>query len=135
MFLVQRIALLIAGVVLLGVTLELVRRRRLREEYAVLWICTGVMILAFVLVPRMLFAVSGWLHLNHAVLMTFLCVLFLAAILLHYSVVISKQSDHEKDLAQELALLKDEIAKLRAALKEIRRPPPEPKPKPPALRT
>ena len=135
MFLVQRIALLIAGLVLLGMTLELIRRRRLREEYAVLWICTGVMILAFVLVPRMLFAVSDWLHLNHAVLMTFLCVLFLAAILLHYSVVISKQSDHEKDLAQELALLKDEIAKLRAALKESRRTPLEPKPKPPALRT
>lgn len=135
MFLAQRIALLVAGLVLLGVTLELIRRRRLREEYAVLWICTGVMILAFVLAPQMLFAVSGWLHLNHAVLMTFLCVLFLAAILLHYSVVISKQSDHEKDLAQELALLKDEIAKLRAALKESRRPPPEPKPKPPALRT
>jgi len=135
MFLAQRIALLVAGLVLLGVTLELIRRRRLREEYAVLWICTGVMILAFVLAPQMLFAVSGWLHLNHAVLMTFLCVLFLAAILLHYSVVISKQSDHEKDLAQELALLKDEITKLRAALKESRRPPPEPKPKPPALRT
>jgi hypothetical protein len=135
MFLVQRIALLVAGLVLLGMTLELIRRRRLREEYAVLWICTSVMILAFMLVPQMLFAVAGWLHLNHTVLMTFLCVLFLAAILLHYSVVISKQSDHEKDLAQELALLKDEIAKLRAALKESRRTPLEPKPKPPALRT
>jgi hypothetical protein len=67
--------------------------------------------------------------------MTFLCVLFLMAILLHYSVVISKHSEREKGLAQELALLKDEIARLREEVKEARKQPPERKPRPPALRT
>jgi hypothetical protein len=67
--------------------------------------------------------------------MTFLCVLFLMAILLHYSVVVSKHSEREKGLTQELALLKDEIARLREEVKEARKAPPEPKPRPPALRT
>jgi hypothetical protein len=131
----QRIVLLVLALSMLALTLELIRRRRLREEYAVLWVCTGIMILVFVVMPNLLFTLSGWLQLDRGVLMTFVCFLFLAAIVLHYSVVISKHSEREKHLTQELALLRDELEKLRA---ETREAPPiaaEPKPRPPALRT
>jgi len=131
----QRIVLLLLGLGMLGLTLELIRRRRLREEYAVLWVCTGIMILVFVAMPNMLFAVAGWLQLDRGVLMTFSCFLFLAAIVLHYSVVISRHSEREKHLAQELALLRDELEKLRGESREAPPPPAEPKPRPPALRT
>jgi hypothetical protein len=109
----QRAALLVVAAAMLGATFELIRKRRLREEYAVLWICTGIMILVFAFLPGVLFALAEWLQLSHSVLITFLCVLFLAAIVLHYSVVLSRQSDREKALTQEMALLKDEIARLR----------------------
>jgi len=131
----QRIVLLLLGLGILALTLELIRRRRLREEYAVLWVCTGIMILFFVVMPNVLFSVGAWLSLDHGVLMTFLCFLFLAAIVLHYSVVISRHSEREKHLAQELALLRDELEKLRAESRESPPPPAEPKPRPPALRT
>ena len=131
----QRIVLLLLGLSILALTLELIRRRRLREEYAVLWVCTGIMILVFVVMPNILFSVAAWLGLDHGVLMTFLCFLFLAAIVLHYSVVISRHSEREKHLAQELALLRDELEKLRAESRESPPPPAEPKPRPPALRT
>jgi len=131
----QRIVLLCLALGMLGLTLELIRRRRLREEYAVLWICTGLMVLVFVVMPNILFALSGWLQLDRSVLMTFVCFLFLAAIVLHYSVVISKHSEREKHLTQELALLKDELEKLRAETREAPPMPAEPKPRPPALRT
>jgi len=131
----QRGLLLVWGLAMLGVTLELIRKRRLREEYAVLWICTALMILVFVAMPRALFIAAEWLNLHHTVLMTFLCVCFLAVIVLHYSVVISKHSEREKGLSQELALLKDELAKLREEVREPPPPQPEPKPKPPSLRT
>ena len=131
----QRIVLLVLALGMLALTLELIRRRRLREEYAVLWVCTGIMILVFVVMPNLLFTMSGWLQLDRGVLMTFVCFLFLAAIVLHYSVVISKHSEREKHLTQELALLRDELEKLRAETREAPPMAAEPKPRPPALRT
>ena len=131
----HQVALVAAGAVLLGITLELIRKRRLREEYSVLWVVTAVAILVAGLYPVALEWVAKRLHLDPAILMTFLCVLFLMAILLHYSIVISKHSEREKGLAQEAALLRDEMVKLREQVKELRKAPPEPKPKPPALRT
>ncbi|MCX5655881.1 MAG: DUF2304 domain-containing protein [Planctomycetota bacterium] len=131
----QRIVLLVLALSMLALTLELIRRRRLREEYAVLWVCTGIMILVFVVMPNLLFTMSGWLQLDRGVLMTFVCFLFLAAIVLHYSVVISKHSEREKHLTQELALLRDELEKLRAETREAPPMAAEPKPRPPALRT
>jgi hypothetical protein len=131
----HRVALVLAGGVLLLMTFELIRKRRLREEYSVLWVLTALAILVSGIYPRVLEWVAMRITLHPAVLMTFLCVLFLMAILLHYSVVISKHSEREKGLAQELALLKEEIARLREEVKEARKAPPEPKPRPPALRT
>jgi hypothetical protein len=135
MTITQRLVLLFWGLALLGVTLELIRKRRLREEYAVLWICTGLMIVVFVIMPSALFTVSSWLSLDHAVLMTFLCFCFLAAIVMHYSVVISKHSEREKILAQELAMLRDELNKLKEQAREPPPTPVQPRPKPPSLRT
>jgi len=131
----HRVALVLAGGVLLLTTFELIRKRRLREEYSVLWVLTALAILVSGIYPRALEWVAMRITLHPSVLMTFLCVLFLMAILLHYSVVISKHSEREKGLTQELALLKDEIARLREEVKEARKAPPEPKPRPPALRT
>ena len=131
----HRVALVLAGGVLLLMTFELIRKRRLREEYSVLWVLTAAAILVAGIYPRVLEWVAMRITLHPAVLMTFLCVLFLMAIMLHYSVVISKHSEREKGLAQEAALLKDEVARLREELKESRKAPPEPKPRPPALRT
>ena len=131
----HRVALILAGGVLLLTTLELIRKRRLREEYSVLWVLTAVGILVSGIYPRVLEWVAMRITLHPSVLMTFLCVLFLMAILLHYSVVISKHSEREKGLAQEAALLKDEVARLREEVKEVKKQPPEPRPRPPALRT
>ena len=131
----QTVVLLLLGALLLGLTLELIRKRRLREGYAVLWVCTGLMILVFAIMPGAILSAAEWLHLDRGVLMTFLCFVFLAAIVLHYSVVISRQAEREKALSQELALMKDEIERLRGEIREAPPPAPEAKPKPPALRT
>ncbi len=131
----QRIVVLVLGLGLLALTLNLIRKRRLREEYAVLWVMTSVMILLFVLFSGVLFRVAAWLRLDHEVLMLLIVFVFLAAIVLHYSVVISKHSEREKGLSQELALLKDDLEKLREEVRQPPPPPAEPKPKPPSLRT
>jgi hypothetical protein len=132
----QRVVLLVLGLALLGISLALIRRRRLREEYAVLWICTSLAMLVLVLMPSALFGVASWLGLEKegsAVLL--LAVIFLAAVAVHFSVVITRYADRERDLAQEVALLKDELMRLRTEAREAPPLPPEPKPRPPALRT
>ena len=131
----QRIVVLVLGLGLLALTLNLIRKRRLREEYAVLWVMTSVMILLFVLFSNVLFRVAAWLRLDHEVLMLLIVFVFLAAIVLHYSVVISKHSEHAKGLSQELAPLRDDLEKLREEVRQPPPPPAEPKPKPPSLRT
>jgi len=131
----QRIVLLALGLGFLAVTLNLIRKRRLRKEYAVLWVVTSAMILLFVLLPGVLLRVAAWLNPNHVVLMLLIVFVFLAAIVLHHSVVISRLSEREKGLSQELTLLKDELEKLREEVRQPPPPPAEPKPKPPSLRT
>ncbi|HEX2437847.1 MAG TPA: DUF2304 domain-containing protein [Methylomirabilota bacterium] len=89
----------------LGV-LELVRRRRLLEEYSWLWLLTaGLMVLLVTWYPLLLMitrVVGAVTPLNTLLLCA---VLFLFAIAVHYSVIISRLSTQVKNLAQELALL------------------------------
>ena len=46
-----RILFLLIGLVIVSATVALIRKRRMRDEYAVLWVCTGLVFLAAVLLP------------------------------------------------------------------------------------
>jgi hypothetical protein len=105
MTILQRAILAFLGVGLLLFTLELIRRRRLREEYSLLWLLTGVVLLLFVVFPEALYRISEALHLYHLTTMLMVAFLFLLLIVLHYSTVISQISEHETELAQQVALL------------------------------
>lgn len=50
----------IASVLLIVVVLELIRSRRLRERYALLWLLTGVVLLALSLWRGGLNTIAGW---------------------------------------------------------------------------
>ncbi len=86
--------------------LELIRRRRLREEYAWLWLFTGVWMLLLVTWPPLLSLITRII--GAAAPLTTLLIfstIFLLAIAVHYSVIISKLTTQVKNLSQELALL------------------------------
>ena len=111
--LVVSIAGAIASVVLLGIIIELIRSRRLRERYALLWLLTGVVLLTLSVWRGGLNTIAGWTGVTGyppAVLFA-LGLLFVIAVLLHYSTVISKLSDQNTILAQRLALLEAELGK------------------------
>jgi hypothetical protein len=110
----QTVFALITSLVTLALVLELVRRRKLREEYSWLWLLTaGAMLLLVVwyrlliLVTRLVGAVTP---LN--TLLVF-AVLFLFAIAVHYSMIISRLAAQVKNLAQELALLSAQLEERR----------------------
>jgi len=107
----------IAALVLLGVIFELIRSRRLRERYALLWLLTGLVLLALSAWRGGLNTIAGWAGIETyppAILFA-AGLLFVVLVLLHYSTVISRLSDQNTVLAQRIALLETRLGDARAA--------------------
>jgi len=105
----------IASILLILVVLELVRGRRLKERYALLWLATGVVLLVLSIWRDGLNTIAGWAGVTSyppAVLFA-VATLFILLVLLHYSTVISKLTDENVDLAQRIALLEERVSRLR----------------------
>jgi hypothetical protein len=106
----------LASVLLILVVLELVRGRRLKERYALLWLATGVVLLVLSAWRGGLNTIAGWLGVTSyppAVLFA-VATLFILLVLLHYSTVISKLTDENVELAQRVALLEQRVSGLGA---------------------
>ena len=97
----------LASAMLLLYILEMVRRRRLREEYSILWLAGGVIMLVFSLKRDWLEWVADAAGIYYPPSFLFLIgMLFILLILIHFSITISKLYQMNKKMAQELALLK-----------------------------
>ncbi len=103
------IAIVVCGIGLM-VIVELIRRGRLKEKYSLLWLFAGTILLIFSLSRGLLEYVSSLLGIYYPPSLLFLLAfMFLLLITLHFSVVISGLSDKNKKLAQELALLHQQM--------------------------
>jgi hypothetical protein len=105
------IAASVASIVLILVVFELIRRRRLRERYALLWLLTGVVLLVLSAWRGGLNTIAGWVGVETyppAILFA-VASFFILVVLLHYSTVISKLSDQNSILAQRIALLESRL--------------------------
>ncbi len=100
--------------ILLGV-LELVRSRRLREEYSLLWILTAIALTVLNLWSAPLDWIAAVTGIFRPTVLFVVAVAFFLLILLYYSTVLTRLADQNKDLAQEIALLRHEIEELRHA--------------------
>jgi hypothetical protein len=100
------IAVLASSILLLYI-LEMVRRRKLREEYSILWLAGAVIMLVFSLKRDWLVRVSDAAGIYYPPSFLFLIsVFFILLILIHFSIAISKLYHMNKRMAQEIALLK-----------------------------
>ena len=103
-------ATLVSLLLLLGV-FELIRSRRLQERYALLWLATGVVLVALSAWRGGLNTIARWFGVSTyppAVLFA-VGLMFVILVLLHYSTVISKLAEQNTILAQRLALLESRI--------------------------
>jgi len=111
------IAASVASVLLILVVLELIRGRRLKERYALLWLVTGVVLLVLSAWRDGLNTIAGWLGVSGyppAILFA-AATLFVIVVLLHYSTVLSRLDDEKTLLAQDLALLRRRVDDLERA--------------------
>ena len=112
----------VASIILILVVVELVRGRRLKERYALLWLATGVVLLVLSLWREGLNTIAGWLGVSGyppAILFA-AAIMFVIAVLLHYSTVLSKLTDDNVLLAQEVALLRARMDAVERAAPGVR---------------
>jgi hypothetical protein len=113
MDLLKTLAIVGNGAVLI-VVVELIRRGRLKERYSLLWLFAGGVLLVLSSSRWLLELISHAFGIYYPPSFLFLLAfLFLLLITLHFSVVISGLSDRNKRLAQELALLRQELRELK----------------------
>ena len=103
-----------ASLIALLVVLELVRRRRLREEYSLLWLATAIVMLVVGVWRDLLHSLADLVNIEYPPNLLFLlAALFLLFIQLYFSTVITKLTQENKEIAQQLALLRYEVGHLR----------------------
>jgi hypothetical protein len=111
---IQVLAIIASGI-LLFVVLELVRRRRLMERYALLWLLSGIVLLILSTFRGLLedaARVTGIEYPPSALF--FIAFAFVLLLLLHFSVAVSRLADQSKVLAQRLALLEKRVRDVEA---------------------
>ena len=92
---------------------ELIRRGRLKERYALLWLFSSLLMLGLSLWRNALENISRFAGIYYPPSMLFLLAfLFLLLINLHFSVALSELSEKNKQITQEIALLRFEIDKM-----------------------
>jgi len=96
----QTIFALVTSLLAFLFVLELVRRRRLREEYSWLWLLTAGLMVVMVAWYKLLLVITRVVGAVTPLNTLLLCaVLFLFAIAVHYSVIISRLTTQVKNLA------------------------------------
>lgn len=101
------------AILLLIVVFELIRRHRLQERYALLWIATGIVLLVLSVWRRSIETLAGLMGIAYAPALLFaVATMFAIVMLLHYSTVISRLVTRNTELAQTVALLEERIRRL-----------------------
>ncbi len=103
------------SVVLLLVVLELVRRRKLTEEYSFLWIAASIALVILSARRELLDTPARWLGVYYppmVLLMAFILLVFVAS--LWFSVIVSRQRRQIERLIEDTAILQAEVRELRS---------------------
>lgn len=106
------IVAIVGSVLLLIFVVELVRKKKIKEEYSLLWIFSSLLFVVLSLWREGLEYIAAFMGVAYpptALLLVLVVAIFL--ILIQFSVLISKLSENNKRLIQEIALLKNELLK------------------------
>ena len=102
------------SVALITLIFYLIRRGKLREKYAIIWMLTGITILFFAIFDKALFAVTVLFGIKTPInTMFFLGMFFIIIINLNFSLIVSSLVEQNKNIVQKLALLEGQVATMR----------------------
>ena len=113
---IQVVAIL-ATLGLLLVVLELVRRRRLLERYALVWLGSALVLLALAVWKGLLGSIASAVGIFYPPAALFVIAFgFILVLLLHFSTAVSRLTDQSKVLAQRIALMEERQRELEQQL-------------------
>jgi hypothetical protein len=111
---IQLLTILVAALLLVGV-IELVRRRRLLERYALVWLFSSAVLLGLAIWRGALDQIAEQIGVAYPPNALFIVAFgFVLWMLLHFSVAVSRLSDQSKVLAQRIALLEERMGRQEA---------------------
>jgi hypothetical protein len=117
---IQLVAIAATGLLFVAV-LELVRRRRMLERYAIVWLGSAFALLALAAWSGLLTTVASAIGIAYPPSALFVIAFgFILVLLLHFSIAVSKLADQSKVLAQRVALLEERNRRLENAVAESR---------------
>lgn len=101
---------IVASIGLIGLIVWLMRRRKLREEYGLVWLGGAAVLILFSVWRDLLDQLAVTIGVYYAPAALLLIAIFFGVLIsLHFSVVISRQAEQIKLLTQELALLRQRL--------------------------
>jgi hypothetical protein len=108
----QRAVAVLATLGLLIIVFDLVRRRRLLERYALVWMAVTILLLLLSSWAGLLDRVADAIGISYPPSALFAAAFgFVIVLLLHFSVAVSRLTDQSKVLAQRIALLEHRLAR------------------------
>jgi hypothetical protein len=105
----------LAALAVLVLTVELLRRRALREKYAVIWLIVSIAAVVFTVFPGLLLRVSQRLGFQIPANFVFaIAALVLLIVGMQLSLEVGRLEDRSQRLAEEVGLLRHDIEQLRS---------------------
>ena len=105
---------LVVSVLLLGLVLELVRRRKLTEDYSFVWIVFALILVALSLHRQILDVAAAWLGIYYPpIVLELVLTLMVFVASLWFAVIVSRQRKQIQRLTEETAVLAAELQALR----------------------
>ncbi|MGC6486064.1 MAG: DUF2304 domain-containing protein [Planctomycetota bacterium] len=115
----QRVVAVVGAAAVALVVFELVRRRKLREEYSWVWVATAGAVGLLALNQPLLLALTRSIGAaSSASTLFFGAIVFLLALCVQFSIRLSRLTLRQRTLAQRMALLEEELRELRRRRRE-----------------
>lgn len=101
---------LVGGAVSVAFMVELLRRRQVKEKYAVLWVLVGLGMVVLAVFPHLLDITSDAVGVKSGPnLLLFVAALLLLVVCVHLSWEVSRLEDKTRALAEEMGLLRLQV--------------------------
>lgn len=108
-----QIVSIVGSILIMGFVVELVRRRRLRVEYSILWLIAGACLIGLSVFRDILDRFGQFVGVAYAPAAIFLAALVFGVLLsVHLTTVITKLADQNVKLAQRIALLESRLERI-----------------------
>jgi hypothetical protein len=107
---ITKVVALSLGFSILGGVLWLIRERRIKEKYALLWLITSLIIIILASSRKLLEVIATAVGIYYPPSLLFLlATIFLVIVNISFSISLSRLTDSNRLLAQEVALLKKKV--------------------------